>query len=326
MNTTNLTYNNIVIKKNIHKLDNENELVFKKFQDIKVSTKTFIAVSNIEINILQFFNVLPITKYSTIPKRRGRKRKNDIVNKPTELESGSIITLEFGEKLRGVDLKKKHDKKKAGEVQKYFRNSVTVVMIIEGKKINFKVSNNGKFQMTGCKYFEHAKQCIGYIWKYIKDFNNVYKISSEKFEVLFIPAMRNIDFSLGFIVDREKLDEYFNKHTRYNSLLETSFGYTGVNIKLPLTKSIEDLGVKKLIYNDNGWGDVIEVTYKYYLDKLNIKEREKKLKQKRYITFLVFHSGKVILSGLSYEFCEQVYYDFLNIIQQSHNKIKENLD
>ena len=56
--------------------------------------------------------------------------------------------------------------------------------------------------------------------------------------------MRNIDFGLNFYVDREKLDEYFNTCTDYHSLLETSFGYTGVNIKIPISNVHLNLDAK----------------------------------------------------------------------------------
>jgi TATA-box binding protein (TBP) (component of TFIID and TFIIIB) len=301
-------------------------LKFPEFDDIKVSTKTFIVMTNLQLNIKNLFENLPITDYIVIPKRRGRKKKNEKID-PNNIQTGSIITLEYEDRLRGVDLKKKKEKNKNGKKDNFFRNSVTVVMMIDNKKVNFKASKNGKFQMTGCKYDDHAKKCIQFIWEYIKGNNTIYTLPEDKsLEVLFVPAMRNIDFGLGFLVDREKLDAYFNLYTEYNSLLETSFGYTGVNIKLPIVKPISSLTIKKIVYKDNDWDEETFVTYRQYLDMLNPKEQEKKLKQQRYTTFLVFHSGKVILSGLSYEFCKPVYYEFLDIIRACYDDIEERLD
>ena len=198
-------------------------------------------MTNLVLNINNLFEYLPITKYIVVPKRRGRKKKSEKVDPNKGIANGSIITLEYENRLRGVDLKKKKEKNKNSKKKgNFFRNSVTIVMIIDGKRINYKVSKNGKFQMTGCKYDEQAKKCIQYIWKYIQKSTNVYSLSNndKQLEVMFVPAMRNIDFSLGFLVDREKLDAYFNLYTDYNSLLETSFGYTGVNVKIPITRPI----------------------------------------------------------------------------------------
>jgi len=272
---------------------------------------------------------LPITGYIVIPKRRGRKKKSEQVDPNLDIRSGSIITLEYGELLRGVDLKKKNDKKKnAGNVKKYFRNSATVVMIIEGKRVNFKVTRNGKFQITGCKFDRHAEYCVKYIWKYIKDSKDIYTYRDEETHLksLYIPAMRNIDFNVNFIVDREKLDEFINNKTDYHSLLETSFGYTGVNIKLPLVKPMSDLRIKQIDYKDGKWQKHKHIPYNDYLKLLPEKERIKKMKKQRYNTFLVFHSGKIIMSGMEASFMKEVYLEFLQIIRDCYDTIEERLD
>jgi len=309
--------------------DRGKNLKFPEFDDITVSTKTFIVNTSTILDIDKLFNTLPITEYIVVPKRRGRKKKNEKVDPNKDIASGCIITLKYLDKLRGVDLKKKKinpDKKKRGS---YFRNSVTVVMIIDGKKINFKVSRNGKFQMTGCKFDEQAERCVKFVWNYIQDKEGIYTLNEKhKMDIIFIPAMRNIDFGLGFLVDREKLDEYFNIYTDFHSLLETSFGYTGVNIKIPVTDSILDLKLKKFTYDvaTNTWSSLQKVGYETYLNTLSDKDRNKKLTQKRYNTFLVFHSGKIIMSGLHRDFQAPVYYKFLDIIRECYNHIEERLD
>jgi TATA-box binding protein (TBP) (component of TFIID and TFIIIB) len=305
--------------------DSKNDVLdFPKFEDIKVSTKTFILMTNFKIKIKELFDFLPITEYIVIPKRRGRKKKSDKIDPNKDIESGSIITLELGEDIRGVDLKKKKNskKKKRGS---YFRNAVTVVMFISNKKINFKISCNGHFQVTGCKNTTHAAICIKYIWSYIKDTQHIYEINDSIPSVTFIPAMRNIDFSLGFTIDREKLDEYINTQTEYTSLLETSFGYTGVNIKLKVYNKITDLNLKQMKYIDEEWIEEFTTPYQTYLDILKPKEQEKKLKKERHNTFLIFHSGKAIMSGINSDFQRRSYYEFLDIIRKCYGIIKENL-
>ena len=320
-----------------------NKLKFPEFDDIKVSTKTFIVLTNLTLNIDNLFNFLPISEYILIPKRRGRKKKNEPINPNKDISSGSIITLEYQNNIRGVDLKKK--KKKVKKRGNYFRNSVTIVMAMEGKKINFKVSRNGKFQMTGCKEDEHAELCLKWFWIYIKDSEDIYEIKNTErvvnegvetnievfkkrgeLKIIFIPAMRNIDFNLNFVIDREKLDEYFNTCTDYHSLLETSFGYTGVNIKIPVKKSINELMLKELVYIDNNWSTPKFVNYSQYLSMLSDKDVEKKINKLRYNTFLVFHSGKTIMSGMEATFMKDVYYEFLNIIKDCYDIIEERLE
>lgn len=196
---------------------------------------------------------------------------------------------------------------------------------MDNKAINFKICQNGMFQITGCKTNEHAENCVKYIWEYIKDTTGLYKFSRGNIlETLFVPAMRNIDFGLGFLVDREKLAMYMSVQTEFHSLLETSFGYTGVNIKIPITEDITTLEVKKLIYN-NGWTEEI-VTYNDYLNLLPKKEQLKKINKDRYNTFLVFHSGKTIMSSINDKFSKDTYYYFLKIIRTCYDKIEERLD
>jgi len=321
-----------------NKIKETDDLFFPEFDDIKVSTKTFIIMTNIVLNLDKLHTFLPITDYVVVPKKRGRKKKIEVIDPNKDIKTGSIITAEYKGVIRGVDLKKKKKKdKKEKNRGKYFRNSVTIIMIINGKKINYKVSRNGKIQMTGCKLDEQAESCVEWFWDYIKDRNDIYDIvkfegASSKdemsfFKTMYIPAMRNIDFGVNFCIDRERLDEYVNTSTPYHSLLETSFGYTGVSIKVPLKKSIVELDIKQFRYSleDKEWLPTEMVKYSDYLKLLPPKDVAKKLKKDRYTTFLVFHSGRIIVSSLEAEYTRATYYEFLDIIRACYHLIKENL-
>jgi TATA-box binding protein (TBP) (component of TFIID and TFIIIB) len=300
-------------------------LEFSNFDDIKVSTKTFTATTNLAIQIKELYEKLPITPYTVITKKRGRKKKEEKKDPNQDIPFGSIITAKYEGELRGVELKPK--KTKQGKKKKWFRNSITIVIILD-KPINFKICRNGTFQMTGCKSHNHAELCIKYTWQYMKDYTDIYTFThNDTLETLFIPSMRNIDFSLGFLVDREKLNQYMSTQQKFHCLLETSFGYTGVNIKIPLDKDICLMDIKKLTYNnqDDSWTEEWK-TYEDYLNTLPEKDKETKLSETRYNTFLVFHSGKVIMSGLTSNFMEDVYYYFLQIMNDCYDLIEERLD
>ena len=345
----------------VTKLKRNDELQFPEFDNIKVSTKTFIVITNLNLDLSKIKPPeIPITDYVIVPKRRGRKRKTEEVDPNKGIADGSIITIEYKGEIYGVDLKKKKNsncgeegcnkiathgtgKGKAlkccthsdadmvsmrKEKGNYFRNSVTVVMMIEGKRVNFKISSNGKFQMTGCKYDRHAEKITEYIWKYIKQQKDIYTIrgGGDKLEAIFRSAMTNIDFPLGFLVNREQLDRYINMHTEYRSLLETSFGYTGVNIKIPVTEDIRELQLNKLIFHDDGKVDRIVIKNGDYLNTLTEKEVNKELTKKRNVTFLVFHSGSTITSGMNRDLLERPYRIFTDIIRNCYDLIEEKLD
>jgi len=140
--------------------------------------------------------------------------------------------------------------------------------------------------------------------------------------VYFQTVMTNIDFPLGFSVDRQKLDDIMNKNTPFHSLLETSFGYTGVNIKFPIQA---------------GWWDLLIPVMTCHEDDLDAwTESEEKLSammeitdtiraKKKYNTFLVFHSGSVIMSGMTKETMRNDYNLFMSIMKTWKKNIVENL-
>ena len=112
--------------------------------------------------------------------------------------------------------------------------------------------------------------------------------------------------------------------TKYYSMLEASFGYTGVNIKFPVKDELVCLDVKKLINIDNDWIES-SVPYTDHLEFMTEKERNKKLTKNRWNTFLCFHSGRTIMSGITADFMRETYYEFLEIIRNCYEDIKEKL-
>lgn len=303
-----------------------NLIDYPKIEDIPVSTKTFIVMTNLTLDIKKLYEFLPLTPFVLQPKKRGKKKKTSIMENGKTIENGSIITMKFENKIKGVDLKQKksHNKKKKS---KWFRNSFTIVMVLDGKPINFKVCQNGVLQVTGCKKDDHAEGCIKHLWEKIKDEEgNFFTYNrGDSLDVIFIPAMRNIDFNLGFLVDREKLARFMSTETEFHSLLETSFGYTGVSIKYPLNYDITQLQLKRLNYIE---GDFVEteISYGEYLERLSEKERNKKLKKDRFISFLTFQSGRCICSGLTEDLMREAYNNFVKVIRVSRDKIEEKLD
>ena len=121
---------------------------------IPVSTKTIIGYSDLKMDLEYLYTFLPITEYIEKEKKRGRKRKETEVDPNVNITKGSIITLKYEDNFRGVNLKKK---KRSKNNLKHFRNALTVIMKVDDNKyINFKISQNGKFQITGAKSSEQA--------------------------------------------------------------------------------------------------------------------------------------------------------------------------
>ena len=301
------------VQDNINQIKNfENHQPFETFE---VSTKTYIVYTNMILKIEDIFykKIIPITPYVVVKKRRGRKKKIVQEDPNKDISEGSIIRLQYMQEYQGVLLRENTG-------QGYFRNSITIDIIADNKRLNFKVSRNGKFQITGCKSDTHAEKAILQFFSYIYPHRDVYELKDVNYlKVYFDPVMYNIDFSLGFLVNRENLDIYINTKTDFTSLLETTFGYTGVNIKIPVSTEYSKLKIKcKEYINDDV--QVSYIPYDVFLENHMPPTKERTIK---YNTFLVFQSGKVIMSGKDIVFMENTYYEFLDVIKKCTPLIKE---
>jgi TATA-box binding protein (TBP) (component of TFIID and TFIIIB) len=294
------------------------KLVNYTFEDMKVSTRTFTATTNLTIDIEDVSKHILVHETEDV---RLRGSKGHSMNQALEkIPIGAIVSVNYLGVIRGFNLKPRKKSKR------WFRNSFTVVVNAGDKLLNFKVCRNGTFQITGALSFEHAVHCIRCIWEHIKKTEFYSLPEGEKLSALIIPAMRNLDFTLGIKINREMFDQYIlDTNPDYHCLLETSFGYTGLNVKKKIVKPITSLKILK-IADDNWEGEL--VSYQEYLNVLTPEARETKLKHTRYNTFLVFHSGKIIQSGMSSDFMRNDFYEFCEIINAAHaaGRIEEKLD
>jgi len=207
--------------------------------------------------------------------------------------------------------------------QKYFRNAVTIVMTIPSKLVNFKVPRKGKIQITGCKSEDNAIQCIQLFWDALRKLgSSCYTLPSGSLEATLRMVMTNKNFKCGFFINREKLDKYINMHTHFRSLLELSVGYTGANIKLPFSQ--KNIPLTTLTCDQNGNWNKGSILYHDYLDTLSVKDRKKE-EETRYNSFLVFHSGTAIMSGMMPEYMKDAYNQFTSIIHEARDCIEEKL-
>jgi TATA-box binding protein (TBP) (component of TFIID and TFIIIB) len=306
--------------------------------NVKISTKTIIGVSNIECDIDKIYQDLEVREMDEadrekimclIPfkKQRGRRKKETEQNLEEKKNlstllvqpvRGDIVGLYYQDHQKGLPQYLKYNKK-------YFRNALNIIMMLsDTKKVNFKLSKNGKIQMTGCKEDEDAKDCLMLFFeKLFHQCRDAIRLMNNDTSLIihYYTVMTNIDFNMGFKINRQKLNVMVNKTTEFNSLLETSFGYTGVNIKMPMYLD-ENLLIDKLIMNDDKW-KAYRVTFYSFLDQMNETFRIQELNKKRYNTFLVFHSGNVIMSGMRIDKMMDLQESFFKLLQTHRNDIEE---
>ena len=294
------------------------------FSTLKYSTKTIIAVTNMNINLDLFHQNIPYLNYSFPKKKRGRKKQDEeVVIVPNKLDYfpiGSIIALQNKQDLKGELPKKKQNDP---EKKSFFRNSVTIQMKINhGKFVNGKICSNGKFQITGCSENRYAYEFIYILYEKMIEISKqigediVVIVKNNVFTTDFPTAiinvvMKNINFKIGFRIHREKLDEYIRTQTPFYSLFLSDL-HTCVNIKMKsnhhseekldmvIMRSLKDVTIQLIDFS----------LYSMYYDY------NKKLNKDKYHTFLVFYSGSVILSSSGPD-TEDVYNQFMQIIQQN---------
>lgn len=341
--------------------DHEGKLWIPPFNDIPISTMTIIAHTNLIINTDKFFKYMPITDYTIVRKKRGRKKKIITEDPNRFIPPGSIISLTKRRLVRGVVLKAKKKKSKT-----FFRHSVSTVMLLDSQKmINVKVSRSGKLQMTGAKSLSHAMEFIKHIYSLMieteewtgetlftyKDGSNdnfdddnddekeidesidpqdapetqpeLDRESNNGLNVVFQIAMLNMDFTVGYRIRRDKLNMFINRYTEFRSIFESSIGNSSVNIKLKADKCV-NRSLKRLRITSRG--ELIEdsIPYDEFFGSLTEKERKtiaKKSKEAVH-TFLAFASGSVIFSSCGDEM-SSVFYKFLKILIENRQHIEE---
>lgn len=278
-------------------------MLIKKFEELKVSTRTIIASSNVGLEMDMLFQTVPMSK-----------QIHTFMNKPYNVY---IDSIHYKNNIRERNVK---DIMINTGHQKSFRNALNVVMILDDtKKINFKVSKNGKFQITGCKDLEHAKICTFAFLERVSQ-ESIHINHGDILSISFEIVMTNVDCGIGYCINRQSLDKIINTITPYHSLLETSFGYTGVNIKIPVSIDWFNMDVPTMEWQ---WHKPETIVFKQR--PLSQVTPTKQIKTK-YNTFLVFHSGQFIMSGMKEDTMKEDYYRFVGILNDYENNIKEILD
>ena len=95
-------------------------------------------------------------------------------------------------------------------------------------------------------------------------------------------------------------------------------------MKIPLVDTWRNFPIKKFTYHgESSQWNVSELCFDTYFQE-NLKQKKKD--KKRFNTFLVFHSGKIIMSGACEENMLEHYLYFKNFIREHKNEIEEQIE
>lgn len=287
------------------------------FDNLPTSTKTLIIYTTINADIEKIYNerVFPVEPYVLVQKKRGRKKKGCEENPNKDLKDGSIVHVNYKDSFYGFTPNP--------IPPEFFRNSTTIIIYVENKLINFKLSRRGTLQMTGCKSLEQARKCVMYFWSHLIKHPDKYtfKDGEDSFRVYYDFVMKNIKFDIGFKVDREAINDFINRATKHNSIFETTIGYAGVNVKFEIdSKRDSEFMVAYDDYVDDKPNSSGAISYKELAEKMKIRAK------KRYITFLIFQSGIVIMSGKDNVYMKEPYDEFQSMIKTHRTIFEEKVE
>lgn len=285
----------------------------KSFDDLGISTKTVMVYGNIEFDIEKLYNEMPITIVD-VPLTKKKKLPD---MKKVIAPYNTIISLRYKNEFRGIATKQISKEEKSSN---YFLNQVTCILSLGEKNLHIMVFKN-KLKIAGSKETDQAFKAVELLWKHICKVKDGFKMKDKnppKF--IFDTVMTNVDFKLGFKIDRKKLNNLMNDY-KYRNLVHMSrfetTGNTNVNIKM------------HCIIPENFKYDCMTIEHgkkpKFSKVPENLYDDKKTKKKEKYTTFLVFRSSKVIESGRFYESMKNGYNYFIDIINQNKDSIEEKI-
>tara|TARA_B110000971_G_C20040032_1_gene517463 strand:- start:11873 stop:12793 length:921 start_codon:yes stop_codon:yes gene_type:complete len=239
-----------------------------KTSDLHISAIVQIGKLSSEINLEEL--VKAILRHNPV-KTEEERAKCTQINK-------TLLYVELGDMNIGSNGKKVPKKIKP---KKYFYNQVTL-HIYNTKRINTKIFNNGRIQMTGIKLETQGKETIELFLSEVNKFSDESKKlvfgstvieQVEPIETVLI----NSDFDIYNEVNRENLHRLIVENGYYSSYEPCT--YPGVNIKYYYNAQKNNFGICDCETPCSG---------KY------IKGKDDACKK---ITIAVFKSGKIIITG-----------------------------
>ena len=320
------------------------------FADIPVSTQTYTVRSNIRHIALHRF-------YDELEPMDPDSSSGDVNRPGGAREEAAIICIKYQQHKKGCDPEKdlKTKRKRAASKEspkRNFLNCITLIIQIE-KRINIKIFKNGVFQLTGCKGIDNVRRCLKLILTELSKANErvLSQPSSDAeqplieagqgsssvcfqleegfddFVIYIKSAMRNIDFNLGFKVNRALLAKRLAciyEDDDYVIIPDAIGNKMDVKVKLRITREeLEHLPVTKITNPTHSEPNEEEILYKKCLHIIepDKKKLETKLKDK-FVSISVFQNGKVLLSAMDASIQQKYYEWFTNLISEIEEDIK----
>lgn len=204
-----------------------------------------------------------------------------------------------------------------------FLNQVTIVVSIADMMVNVMMFGS-ICKVAGNKSFSDAVETIMILWEeYISPYKDLWSISGIDKDVhfLFDTVMVNVDFAMGFPIDKCKLNSFMQREELKDNVYISQYeptSATHVNIKMYSPKP-QNFCFNVLVYEQKtNATPYFAISHKKLYSK-------KKPKTDKYTTFIVFSSSKIILTGRYVANMEKNYDFFLRIVQENRSEILETI-
>lgn len=212
----------------------------------------------------------------------------------------------------------------------HFLNQLTVVLSVGTQPLINIMLFKDNLKLAGCKSIDDAMEAILVLWQdFILPNPDLWKLkkgaSNPRF--LFETVMRNVDFKIGWPIERPALNELMNDPLYEDKVYMSQFestNHTNVNIKMYAERPA-DFTYEVLIIPLNPKKSPYVTRYKENPYKSE-KKKKREAKEDKYVTFIAFSSSEIILSGRYDSNMEEMYNFFVHTVFTHKDEIEEKLD
>ena len=225
-----------------------------------------------------------------------------------------------------------------GEMKKinHFLNQTTVVLSLgpDQPLLNIMLFKDN-FKVAGCKKVDDAMEAIMFLWStYLVDYQDLWRLKpcvtkkigpyagSRKIHPQFAiePVMTNVDFKLGFPIERPALNRLLNQPEFRHMIDGADYeptSQTNVSCRIYSNKP-EDFAYD--------WLHIpVDTRKRAFVKPLKAVTWRKMKAPKKFNTFIIFSSSEIILSGRFASSMKAAYEFFVNVVMREKSQIEENL-
>jgi TATA-box binding protein (TBP) (component of TFIID and TFIIIB) len=237
----------------------------------------------------------------------------------TKFVSGQTTNLEVDECLKFFSQHIENGKTKNSilQLRTGFKNSFTcdLYLVAFNKKISMKICKNGSFQFTGCITIDCAYAAIQYILSLLKELYPTHYVDKEC-HIYIYEVMSNFRLDLQRRVKQTRLLNFFETisldYPNYKCFRSTNCA--ALNCKYSL-EPLEVLERQVYVYNEKEFVECVPYNKSITNRQLSIDEAKD-----YYVTFLIFESGKVIVSGINENIVEKICLKFKTLMEDYFSK------